>query len=303
MKADIHQILDQAIAVGNPWKAKGTVASYIPELAKADPEHFGISLMNRRGELYSVGDDESYFTIQSIVKCCFLLFALDHWGEEKVFSLVHMEPSGASFQSPAITTAPTHVPSNPFINAGALVLCSLIASEFELDDFIGRIAPLFGSQHLKRDDKVYHSEYHNSSANRQALAELNELQLLHTGSEETLQYYVDCCSRLVTTKQLAHLGWSIQHLPEISARHRLILKTLMLTCGMYNGSGEYALNVGVPSKSGVGGGLVAIHPDYCLGLYSPPLDLKGNSLAAVKAMKFLSKSLRLHLFDRDFDRD
>ena len=83
--------------------------------------------MNRRRELYSVGDDESYFTIQSIVKCCFLLFALDHWGE-KVFSLVHMEPSGASFQSPAITTDPTHVPSNPFINAGALVLCSLKTS-------------------------------------------------------------------------------------------------------------------------------------------------------------------------------
>ena len=292
----MQKIVDQALEVALPWRLSGTVASYIPELAHADPSHLGISLITRDGSIYSAGESQHDFTIQSIIKCYFLLFALDKWGEEVVFSLVHMEPSGASFQSPAITPLPQIRPANPFINAGALVLCSLIASEYRFEEFVGSLSELISRPDLCFDEAVYQSEYEHSQANRKSLDKLAELDLLRADGETTLEFYIKSCALMMNTTDLARMAWAFKHHESISPRHRLILETLMFTCGMYNGSGEYALQVGIPSKSGVGGGLIALHPDYCFGLYAPALDPKGNSLAARKAMAFFSQELKLHVF-------
>ncbi|HHT21009.1 MAG TPA: glutaminase A [Tissierellia bacterium] len=298
MEQTLETLVENAMTIAEPWKKNGQVASYIPELSNADPKQLGISLMTKDGRLYSAGDSDYAFTIQSIVKCYFLLFALDKWGEDIVFSLVHMEPSGASFQSPAITPLPQIRPANPFINAGALVLCSLIASTYSLEEFVESLAQLISREDLPIDRAVYQSEYAHSQANRQSLNKLAELELLRADRETTLDFYIKSCAILMDTKDLARMAWAFKHHEAISPRHRLILESLMFTCGMYNGSGEYAVRVGIPSKSGVGGGLIALHDDYCFGLYAPALDPKGNSLAARKAMAFFSEELRLHVFDR-----
>lgn len=283
----------------------GEVATYIPELATANPDHFGIALATAGGRVYGAGDLDVPFTIQSVSKPFVFALALSDLGLEATLERVGAEPSGEAFN--AISLEPgTGRPANPMINAGAIVTTSLVAAPSEHTRFerIRTTLSAFAGRELAVDEAVYRSELETGHMNR-ALAYL----MLNAGSlradvEETLRVYFRQCSVLVTARDLATMAATLANgglnpvtgarvIDPAIASHVL---TVMGTCGMYNGSGEWLLRVGLPAKSGVGGGLIAVKPgQFGLGLFSPPVDALGNSVRAVQACRVLAERFHLHL--------
>ena len=280
----------------------GQVADYIPQLSRADPQSFGLALVGVAGSVYRAGEANTPFTIQSISKPFVYALALADVGVEGVLERVGVEPSGEAFN--AISLEPgTGRPANPMVNAGAILTTSLIrgADRFErILDILSRCA----GRDLVVDEAVYRSERDTSDRNR-ALAYL----MRHAGSlrmnvDEALDVYFRQCSVLVTAVDLAVMAATLANGgvnprtgeavvdPEITEQ----VLTVMATCGMYDFSGEWLVRVGLPAKSGVSGGLVAVSPSqFGIGLYSPPLDERGNSVRAVRASRAISERFSLHL--------
>lgn len=285
----------------------GTVADYIPELADADPEAFGVSIASVLGRVYGAGDTAAEFTIQSVSKPFVYAFACDLLGSEAVHRRVGVEPSGEPFN--AISLDARGRPENPFINAGAIVTTSLVPASDAADRFarIHDALSRFAGRELDLDEDVYRSEADTGHRNR-ALAGL----ALAAGSLATADVdsatdpYFRQCSLVVTTEDLALMGATLANggvhpltrdrvVSERAARDTL---SVMATCGMYDRSGAWAFRVGMPAKSGVGGGIVAVRPgEFGVGVYSPPLDEAGNSLRGVAMLEELSDRFGLHMFD------
>ncbi|QJC52135.1 glutaminase A [Paenibacillus albicereus] len=287
----------------------GKVASYIPELSKADPQSLGFHLLSSDGTALSAGDCGRRFTMQSISKVFTLMLALMDIGEERVFSKVGMEPTGDSFNSMLkLELVQPGIPFNPLINAGAIVVSSLIAgsSNEEKSDriaaFLGRLA---GGGPLELDEPTYRSESQSGHLNRSMAYFLTDNGVLESGVEDVLEVYFKHCSLLVDCGQLARMALvlSLDGLdPDsgdrlIPRRYVQIAKTFMVTCGMYNGSGEFAIDVGLPAKSGVSGGILALLPGRAgIGLVGPSLNRHGNSIAGVHLLETLSKEFDWSLF-------
>jgi glutaminase len=281
---------------------EGQVADYIPELAGADPSCFGISMVSVHGQIYSAGDAELPFTIQSVSKPFVYALALSDLGLPRVARHVGFEPSGEPFN--AISLEPgTGRPANPLINAGAIVTTSLIAG-----DAFPRIRDTmsaFAGRALSLDEDVYRSEALTGDRNR-ALAYLTSSQgvLARPANEATDTYFRQCALR-VTATDLAVMGATLANagINPVTG-HRVvdedvarITLSVMSTCGMYDHSGEWMVRVGLPAKSGVGGGITAVLPgEFGIGVYSAPLDAQGNSVRGMAALQDASTRLGLHVF-------
>lgn len=304
----MKEVLEQALAIGKSHTSEGHVATYIPELGKADPSHVGICVFHKNGERFSIGDTKVRFSIQSISKIITLAVALEICGFDRVFDKVGMEPTGDPFNSLMKLENTDSSPYNPMINAGAIVVASHLASEIKFEAMLDTVRALCMDPDIDLDKKVYHSEMSNISRNR-AIAYLLESKGYieqDKDAENGLQFYVKMCSLSVTAESLAGLGLIFANdgiHPEtgkrfLSSQTVRIVKTIMLTCGMYDGSGEFAVRVGIPSKSGVGGGILSVvDKEMGIGIFGPALDPKGNSVAGECILEYMSRQLHLHMFD------
>lgn len=287
----------------------GKVASYIPELSKADSSMLGIQIRGADGRSVSAGDCGSPFTLQSISKVFTLIMALMDNGEEIVFSKVGMEPTGDSFNSMLkLELVQPGIPFNPLINAGAIVVSSLIAGSSNeekitrIQSFLGKLA---GRGPLQLDEDTYRSESESGNLNRSMAYFLTDNGVLQSKVEDVLEVYFKHCSLTVDCGELARMALVLaldgvdpdsgERL--IPRRYVQIAKTFMVTCGMYNGSGEFAIEVGLPAKSGVSGGIMALLPGRAgIGIIGPSLNRHGNSVAGVHLLEQLSKEFDWSLF-------
>jgi len=284
----------------------GELASYIPELTRADPAWLGIALATVDGHVYQVGESRQKFTIQSISKAITYGLALEDRGLDHVLSKIDVEPSGEAFNSISLEPG-TGRPLNPMINAGAIATTGLIEAHPDAPPMT-RILNTFAryaGRPMEIDDKVYRSESETGHRNRAIAHLLYGHGIVDRTPEEVLDLYFRQCSILVTARDLALMGACLANngvnpvTGVVALKSRYVEKVLsvMSTCGMYDYSGGWIFNVGMPAKSGVGGGIMAVLPgQFGLGVFSPPLDAKGNSVRGVEACKRISNDFSLHLF-------
>ncbi|MBW5448579.1 glutaminase A [Cohnella sp. CFH 77786] len=289
--------------------AFGAAASYIPELAKAPNDALGIVVLGRDGDSASAGDTDLAFTLQSISKVFTLILALIDRGEEAVFAKVGMEPSGDNFNSMLkLELVEPGIPFNPLINAGAIVVSSLISGngpEEKKERILNYFRELTGNDRLGIHSGVYRSESETGHRNRSLAYFLKENGVLDGEVEDVLDVYFHHCAIEVNCAELARMALLIANdgrdpltgtgiLPR---RFVQIAKTFMTTCGMYNASGEFAIRAGLPAKSGVSGGILAVVPGrYGIGLVGPALGRKGNSVAGVHLLERMSRAFDWSMF-------
>lgn len=290
---------------------RGMLASYIPELTKADPDWFGISIVTMDGQLYPVGDCRQPFTIQSISKAFVYGTALADRGAEFVGSRIGVEPSGDAFNSISLHPQ-TGAPLNPMINAGAIAATSLVAGdtpdaqwrriESSISTFVGRP--------LSVDEDVYRSESATGFRNRAIAWMLKNFSIIDGEPMAALENYFRQCSIQVTCEDLGYMAATLANggvhpltgvraLPPEHVEHVL---SVMATCGMYDYAGSWLYEIGIPAKSGVGGGIIAVLPGrFGIAVFSPRLDEKGNSVRGIEACKHLSRDFNLHVFSPGSD--
>jgi glutaminase len=288
----------------------GAVADYIPELSKADPDHFGISLATIDGHVYEVGDTGIPFTIQSISKAFVFALALDTLGAARVESAIGVEPSGDAFNSIRLN-ADNH-PFNAMVNSGAIA-CSGLICEAKGDgafEYIREALSRFAGRDLGVDDAVFASESATGDRNRAIAYLLRNSLVIKDDVDAVLEVYFRQCSILTTARDIAIMGATIANhgrnpvTGKQVATPYAISRTLsvMTSSGMYDYAGEWIYRVGIPAKSGVGGGILAALPARLgLGSYSPQLDKHGNSVRGIKVCEALSSHYDLHMLNRSDD--
>jgi glutaminase len=301
---DVLRLLHERLAA----VTGGEVATYIPELGAADPSWFGIALSTLDGHLYEAGDVHRQFTIQSVSKPFVYALALADRGLDEVLSRVGVEPTGEAFNSIRLDSASGR-PLNPMVNAGAIVTASL-ADGGTADERFARILgglSEFAGRDLAVDERVYASESETGDHNRALAYLMHSTGALRCGVEDALRVYFRQCSILVTAHDLAVMAATIAAggvhpvsgravVSPAVAQHVL---TVMATCGTYDYAGEWLLRVGMPAKSGVSGAMVAALPaQFGLGVFSPPLDSRGNSVRAIAVCEELSARFGMHMMRR-----
>lgn len=302
-----RELLDNIMDVARVMSADGKPADYIPELALMPAELFALSCRPVGGNAVETGDTERFFTMQSVSKILALAFAVEHFGADNVFRHVGMEPSADSFNSLMRIEMTSSKPSNPFMNAGAIAVCSLIHTAYR-DGSADRLLAFFRDITGREDgfdEKVCASEKRSADRNRALAYFMKSVGLLHGDVEAILDFYFKLCSIRCTSGGLAMIGAMLASGGVSQATGRRLVKRetvhtvtgLMSACGLYNGSGEFAVRVGLPGKSGVSGGILAVVPGRMgIGVFSPALDAKGNSLAGMRALELLSERLNLRGF-------
>ena len=303
----MNEMLDEILADVRPSLKNGEVAEYIPELKKADQNDLGVCVMTAKGEAYQAGDWEHEFTMQSIAKTFILLLALQKAGKNEVFKRVGMEASGDAFNSFARLEKEPHLPFNPMINAGAIAAASFCMNERDdpYPEFLNMVRILCGRGTIDISDSVYQSEKKSGKRNRGIAYLMEDAEVLKCDAESALDFYFKACSTLANTKDLAHYALILANngVNPLNGERLMdegiapIIKMMMLTCGMYDASGEFAVKVGLPAKSGVGGGIIACAENHMgIATYGPALNKKGNSLGGSLILAQLSEKLNLHLF-------
>ncbi len=287
---------------------EGNVATYIPELAKADPDWFGISIVTANGSVYEVGDTRQEFTIQSISKPFVYGLALEDNGREATLERVGVEPTGDAFNSISLDPG-TGRPRNPMINAGAIATAGLIAGKNPNSRFkrVMETFSTFAGRELSLDDAVYRSESETGFRNRAIGYMLRNFDKLNGDPMPTAENYFKQCSISVNCRDLAIMAATLANrgINPLTGKQALrgeyieSVLSVMGTCGMYDYSGEWIYNVGLPAKSGVAGGVLAVLPGQIgIGVFSPRLDAHGNSVRGIRVCQELSRHLDLHLFNR-----
>lgn len=307
----IQGLLDRIERTYRFRTGEGRPASYIPELANVDPRLFSISVSGLDGRTFTAGDGEAYFTMQSISKVVSLAFAVERFGAEGVFSRVGMEPCAEPFNSIMKLEMTSNIPLNPFINSGAIVLSAMICERYgahaieEVLALGSDMAGLSASAGLAVNERVYASEAATADRNRALAYYMRSAGSLTYSVEETLALYFQMCSIDARTSDLSLIGATIANAGVnpatgervISRDTARILVGLMSTCGLYNESGEFAVRVGIPGKSGVCGGVLCAVPGRMgVAVFSPSLDERGNSIAGIDALADLSQELALRGF-------
>ncbi len=285
----------------------GAVANYIPELALANPAWFGISVVTADGQIFEVGDCQQQFTLQSISKAFVYGLALEDHGREYVNSKVSVEPTGEAFNS-IVLDEKSNRPYNPMVNSGAIATTDLIKGN-SATERLKRILDMFrrytGTE-LSINVPVFLSEKATGNRNRAIAYLMLNCGMVSDRIEETLDLYFQQCSILVNAHNLAVMAATLANgginpitkERAIDERYVQDVISVMLTCGMYDYSGEWAYRVGIPAKSGVGGGITAVVPGKIgVGIFSPLLDNKGNSVRGTKVCEDISRDFGLHLFN------
>lgn len=308
------EIIQKAMDLAREEIPKGAVATYIPELSKVDPHQLGICVYPLSGEKICLGDYNVRFTMQSVSKVLMLIVALEICGIKNVFEKVGAEPSGEAFDSLVeLDMNNDSRPYNPLINSGALAVCGLLLPEVSFQDMLRYSREICSDSGITLNDTVFDSEMKTCSRNRSIAYLLESKGIITTDVEDTLRFYTKMCSLNVTAESLANMGKKLANdgvcsktgKRYLSSRTARIVKTLMLTCGMYDGSGTFAIRVGIPTKSGVGGGLLSVSDKRAgIGVFGPALDSQGNSIAGCKLLREISNELRLNLFyDPEWNKD
>lgn len=304
----MNSIFENIIKNNIDFTKNGKVASYIPELAKSNPSDLGVYLITIDGQEFYAGDCDKKFTMQSISKILSLMLSLIDNGEA-VFEKIGMEPTGDSFNSIVnLELKSIHKPFNPMINAGAIATTSMIKG-ISTDDKIERILDLAkilsNNPNIKINEDVYWSEKTTGDRNRSLAYFMKGYNVIDGVVEDVLDLYFKQCSIEVNCRDIANIGCilandgiSIKTGERIVSKHICrIVKTIMSSCGLYDASGEFAVHIGIPAKSGVGGGILASVPHKMgIGVYGPSLDEKGNSIAGIQILTELSEKLDLNIY-------
>ncbi len=303
---DYQKILNTIENELNYHLAFGKVAAYIPELAKVDPKKFGMHLYCRDSEHYSFGDSQEKFSIQSISKVFTLTMAMQILGED-LWERVDVEPSGDPFNSLTQLEYENGIPRNPFINAGALVIADILVSNLKdpKKDLLEFVRKLTGNDHINYDLKVAESEKSTGYRNYGLVNYMKALGNIKNDVEPILDFYFHQCSLAMSCEELAKAfmifaneGKILETEEKIISKKRVKrINALMQTCGFYDEAGEFSFLVGLPGKSGVGGGIVAIHPSkYSVAVWSPLLNPKGNSELGMAALEKLTTLTGFSIF-------
>lgn len=285
----------------------GVIADYIPELARAKREHFGLAITTVAGQTFTAGDAHAPFTMQSTMKPFLYGHVLETHGRGVLHERMGVEPSGDRFDS-IIRLDQFGRPHNPMVNAGAILLASMVEGADASSrlrtvlEVLGRYA---GSPR-QVDASVFTSEKGTSHRNRALTHLMMHFKSITGGVDEHLELYFQLCSVVTTASDLSIMGATLANLGvnpvteerAVPAEYLRDMLTVMFTCGLYDGAGAWAAEVGFPAKSGVAGGIVGVVPGVMgIGVYSPPLDHQGNALRGVLACKELARRLHLHVFD------
>ncbi|NMG06616.1 glutaminase A [Brasilonema sp. UFV-L1] len=288
-------------------RGDGTVANYIPELAKVNPDLFSICIATVNGDVYEVGDYNQLFTIQSISKVFVHGLALEDHGRDYLLTRVGVEPTGDAFNA-IILDEKSKRPYNPMVNAGAIATTSLIKGS-DATERLNRMLDMFEkytSHNVFVDISVFTSERITGHRNRAMAHLMLNFGMIDQNIEQALDLYFQQCSVMVNCHDLAVMAATLANKginpmtgkQAVDSRYVKDILSVMYTCGMYNFAGEWAYKVGIPAKSGISGGIIAIVPDVMgIGVFSPPLDSRGNSVRGVKVCEELSQQFGLHLFE------
>ena len=298
-------VLDDIYETLNKSTERGTVASYIPELSKVDNKKLGIHMLTINGEEFGAGNYNEPFSIQSISKVLSLSRALNFIGTD-LWKRIDVEPSGDPFNFLSLLELEKGIPRNPLINAGALVVSDVLVSHLKdpKNDFLNFVRELADDNSIEFDMSVAKSEKATGFRNVAAANLLKSFKNIHNDVDEVLDFYFYQCSIAMSCKQLsktfynyANSGKSITQKEVITSKQAKRINALMLTCGFYDEAGEFAFEVGLPGKSGVGGGIAALHPGkYCISTWSPGLNKKGNSLLGMQALEMFTTKTGISIF-------
>lgn len=306
---DLQTILEEIQTEIEPLLGKGKVADYIPALAKIDPKQFAMAITCNDGRVYSVGCDETLFSIQSISKVFTFTLALHFYGSE-LYQRLGREPSGNPFNSLVQLEYEAGIPRNPFINAGAIVVSDSLISHYggakealyAILDFIREISD---DKNIDINEEVAKSEMEHGYRNAALANLMKSFGNIHNDVMEVLQTYFQHCSVEMNVKELsrsmlylANDGTDpLTHKTFVTPQQTKRINAVMLTCGHYDASGDFAFHVGLPGKSGVGGGIVAVVPGkMSIAVFSPALNAQGNSLIGTKALELFTTKTGWSIF-------
>ena len=305
-KEQVQAIVQEAY---NKFKSetRGKNADYIPELAKVDSKLFGIAVVSTDNQNIAVGDTKTAFSIQSIAKVFSLALAMEEQGPDKVFEKIGSEPTGRAFNSPvAVVDMPTHT-GNPLVNAGAIATVSLISGKTPAEkwnkilNFYSRVA----GEKLTIIDAVYKSEAATNTGNKALSYLLAKYDRIYADPFESVDVYTKECSVGVNAIQLARMGATLANQGVNPATGERVVKaenipeilSTMMMAGLYDGSGGWSWHVGMPAKSGVGGGIVAVAPGKgAIAVFAPPLDEAGNSVKAQEVIRYVANKLDYNIY-------
>lgn len=283
----------------------GNVALTIPELAKIDPDKFGIHLTTINGDDFGIGDSNEKFSIQSVSKALTVAMAFTFL-DEKIWERVGVEPSGNPFNSLVQLEYEKGIPRNPFINAGALVIADMLVSQLQhpKEDFLQFIRMISGSDTIDFNLKVAQSEKETGFRNAALAHFLKSFGNIENDVEVVLDFYFHQCSLEMTCKELAHSFFFFANEGKTQSGQQILTKSqvkrlnaLMQTCGFYDESGEFTYKVGLPGKSGIGGGIAALYPkNFVVATWSPRLNEKGNSELGMSALELLTTKTGMSIF-------
>lgn len=302
---EYQNVLEEIHAVLKDAPQKGTLASYIPELRKVDTGRFGLYLLTLDQKEHGAGHFDIPFSIQSISKVLSLSKALNFVGAD-LWERVDVEPSGNPFNFLALLELERGIPRNPFINAGALVISDVLLSHFEdpKQDFLNYVRELAEDGSICYNEAIAASEKATGYRNAAAANLLKSFGNMENKVSEVLDFYFYQCSLSMSCRQLARTFYMFANSGKNAGGKAFLtpsqakrINAIMLTCGFYDEAGEFAFEVGLPGKSGVGGGIVAVHPgEYCVSTWAPGLNEKGNSLLGMQALEMFTTKTGLSIF-------
>jgi len=303
---DYQQILENIYKSILPYAKEGKQADYIPELAKVNPDQFGMSIHTIYGEIYSIESADVRFSIQSISKVFALAMCLSIKGDD-LWTKVGKEPSGTAFNSLVQLEVEKGVPRNPFINAGAIVMADILMSHFENpeEEFLAFVRAVAGDETISYNENVATSERETGYLNAAIANLLKYHGTIDNDIERVLQFYFLMCSVEMSCMELSraflvfanHRKKFDYNGVTLTSSQVKRMNAIMQTCGFYDEAGEFSYLVGLPGKSGVGGGIVAIYPlQYSVAVWSPRLNSKGNSVMGIKALELFTTETKESIF-------
>lgn len=306
MQKKLIEILNEIMMEVTQHQSTGEVATYIPELTSIPPDKFGIHLYAVTGDNYGLGDNLEKFSIQSIAKVLTLSLAFNLEGDN-LWNHVGVEPSGNSFNSLVQLEYEKGIPRNPLINAGAIVICDILISRLKNPklEFISYVQKIACNNNINYNSKIVESERNHGYRNSALINLMKSFGNIENKIDDVLDLYFHVCSIEMSCEELSKTFLLFANNGKIPSTEEKIMSTsqskrinaIMQTCGFYDEAGDFSFRVGLPGKSGVGGGIVAIHPNkYTVAVWSPRLNKKGNSSRGIKALELLTTKTELSIF-------
>lgn len=297
--------LDKVYEIIKKEAISGKVADYIPELAKVDADNFAVHLLTVEGDSYFLGKNELNFSVQSIVKVLSLTLALE-FEKDKLWERVNMEPSGNPFNSVVQLEYENGIPRNPFINAGAIVVCDILLDHLKepADNFLGFVRRLTNNRDIAYNCKISQSEKATGFRNYALANFMKAHNNIKNDIDDVMNFYFTICSLELSCKDLCQAFILFANRGKLLTGERVItvsqskrINAIMQTCGFYDQAGLFSYKIGLPGKSGVGGGIIAVHPgNYTIAVYSPRLNEKGNSTLGMKFLEEFTTITQVSIF-------